>query len=133
MDTLDRAELRQLERVAAKRRFERVGVAVTLALVVGVLVLAVGVWQGWFQFSIHKDQNMANSKRVDMTFSVDEKKIDEDADAVVSEMKKLGQKAKVAIELKSHKELARWKNGCKGSRGIALDEKRGLLFVGKVL
>jgi len=38
--------------------------------------------------------------------------------------------ASVAIELKSHKELARWKNGCKGSRGIALDEKRGLLFVG---
>jgi len=38
--------------------------------------------------------------------------------------------ASVAIELKSHKEVARWKNGCKGSRGIALDEKRGLLFVG---
>jgi hypothetical protein len=36
----------------------------------------------------------------------------------------------VAIELKSHKEVARWKNGCKASRGIALDEKRGLLFVG---
>ncbi len=36
----------------------------------------------------------------------------------------------VAIELKSHKEIARWKNGCKASRGIALDEKRGLLFVG---
>jgi hypothetical protein len=38
--------------------------------------------------------------------------------------------ASVAIDLKSHKEAARWKNGCKASRGIALDEKRGLLFVG---
>jgi hypothetical protein len=38
--------------------------------------------------------------------------------------------ASVAIDLASHKEVARWTNGCKGSRGIALDEKRGLLFVG---
>jgi DNA-binding beta-propeller fold protein YncE len=36
----------------------------------------------------------------------------------------------VAIDLAKHKEAARWKNGCKASRGIALDEKRGLLFVG---
>jgi DNA-binding beta-propeller fold protein YncE len=36
----------------------------------------------------------------------------------------------VAIDLVKHKEIARWKNGCKGSRGIALDDKRGLLFVG---
>jgi DNA-binding beta-propeller fold protein YncE len=38
--------------------------------------------------------------------------------------------ATVAIDLAKHAEVARWKNGCKGSRGIALDEKRGLLFVG---
>jgi hypothetical protein len=38
--------------------------------------------------------------------------------------------ATVAIELQSHKEMARWPNGCEGSRGIALDEARGLLFVG---
>src|SRR5262249_16392820 len=38
--------------------------------------------------------------------------------------------ASVAIDLKSHKEVARWKNGCKPSRGIALEDKRGLLFVG---
>jgi hypothetical protein len=36
----------------------------------------------------------------------------------------------VAIDLAKHKEVARWKNGCKASRGIALDDKRGLLFVG---
>ncbi len=36
----------------------------------------------------------------------------------------------VAIELKTHKEVARWKNGCEGSRGIALDEAHGWLFVG---
>jgi hypothetical protein len=36
----------------------------------------------------------------------------------------------VAIDLKTHKEIARWPNGCEGSRGIALDEQRGLLFVG---
>jgi hypothetical protein len=36
----------------------------------------------------------------------------------------------VAIDLKMHKEVARWPNGCVGARGIALDEKRGLLFVG---
>jgi DNA-binding beta-propeller fold protein YncE len=35
-----------------------------------------------------------------------------------------------AIDLKTHKEVARWPNGCEGSRGIALDEQRGLLFVG---
>jgi len=38
--------------------------------------------------------------------------------------------ATVAIDLAKHAEVARWKNGCKGSRGIALDAKRALLFVG---
>lgn len=38
--------------------------------------------------------------------------------------------ATVAIDLAKHKEVARWKNGCKGSRGIALDATRALLFVG---
>ena len=36
----------------------------------------------------------------------------------------------VAIDLKSHREVARWKNGCAASRGIALDASNGLLFVG---
>ena len=36
----------------------------------------------------------------------------------------------VVLDLAKHTELARWKNGCKASRGIALDEARGLLFVG---
>ena len=36
----------------------------------------------------------------------------------------------VAIDLKSRKIVERWKNGCKGSRGIAMDAARGLLFVG---
>lgn len=35
-----------------------------------------------------------------------------------------------AIELKSHRVVAHWANGCEGARGIALDEKRGFLFVG---
>ena len=34
----------------------------------------------------------------------------------------------VAIQLKDHLIVARWPNGCRGSRGIALDEKRGFLF-----
>ena len=38
--------------------------------------------------------------------------------------------ATVVIDLAKHAEVARWKNGCKASRGIALDDKRGLLFVG---
>lgn len=38
--------------------------------------------------------------------------------------------ATVAIDLKTHKEVARWQNGCEGARGIALDEARALLFVG---
>lgn len=36
----------------------------------------------------------------------------------------------VALDLRTHREVGRWKNGCKGSRGIALDEERGFLFVG---
>jgi len=36
----------------------------------------------------------------------------------------------VAIELDKHREVARWKNGCKASRGIALDEASGWLFTG---
>lgn len=36
----------------------------------------------------------------------------------------------LAIGLKSRAIEARWPNGCAGSRGIALDEKRGFLFVG---
>jgi DNA-binding beta-propeller fold protein YncE len=34
----------------------------------------------------------------------------------------------IAIRLKDHSVVARWPNGCEGSRGIALDEKRGFLF-----
>lgn len=36
----------------------------------------------------------------------------------------------VALDVRSRAEVARWPNGCKGSRGIALDESRGFLFVG---
>jgi hypothetical protein len=36
----------------------------------------------------------------------------------------------VAIDLKSRKVSARWKNGCKGSRGVAMDDARGFLLVG---
>lgn len=35
-----------------------------------------------------------------------------------------------ALDLKTRSIVATWKNGCAGSRGIALDEKRGLLMVG---
>jgi len=34
----------------------------------------------------------------------------------------------IAIQLKDHSIVARWPNGCEGSRGIALDEKRGFLL-----
>jgi DNA-binding beta-propeller fold protein YncE len=36
----------------------------------------------------------------------------------------------VSLDLKSHARAAKWANGCKGSRGIALDESRGFLFAG---
>lgn len=36
----------------------------------------------------------------------------------------------VAIDLAKRKLVARWDNGCKGSRGLALDGARGLLLVG---
>lgn len=36
----------------------------------------------------------------------------------------------LAIDLKTKAVVARWKNLCKDSRGIALDEERGFLFVG---
>ena len=36
----------------------------------------------------------------------------------------------VAIDIKTHAIVAKWQNGCEGSRGIALDEKRWFLFVG---
>ena len=36
----------------------------------------------------------------------------------------------VAIDIKARKIAATWNNGCKGSRGIALDEARGFLFAG---
>ena len=35
-----------------------------------------------------------------------------------------------SIDLTSHKVVSIWENGCIGSRGIALDEKRGFLFSG---
>ena len=35
----------------------------------------------------------------------------------------------VAIDLKTHKVVARWKNGCEEATGMALDEERGFLFV----
>jgi DNA-binding beta-propeller fold protein YncE len=35
-----------------------------------------------------------------------------------------------AIDVTSRKVVATWDNGCSGSRGIALDEKKGFLFVG---
>ena len=36
----------------------------------------------------------------------------------------------LTLDLKTKAVLARWPNTCQGSRGIALDEKRGFLFVG---
>jgi DNA-binding beta-propeller fold protein YncE len=36
----------------------------------------------------------------------------------------------LAIDLKTRKVVSTWRNGCRGSRGIALDQKRGLLFAG---
>jgi hypothetical protein len=36
----------------------------------------------------------------------------------------------VVIDLRARAILGKWKNGCEGSRGIALDEARGHLFVG---
>src|SRR5437867_1236002 len=36
----------------------------------------------------------------------------------------------VAIDLKSRAISERWSNGCEGSRGLALDEQGGRLFVG---
>lgn len=36
----------------------------------------------------------------------------------------------VALSLEKHTELARWKNGCEQSRGIAFDAAHGWLFVG---
>jgi DNA-binding beta-propeller fold protein YncE len=36
----------------------------------------------------------------------------------------------VAIDLATHKVVATWPNGCEGSRGLALDARHGLLFVG---
>jgi len=38
--------------------------------------------------------------------------------------------ATVAIDVARRSIVATWKNGCRGSRGIALDESRGQLFVG---
>jgi DNA-binding beta-propeller fold protein YncE len=42
----------------------------------------------------------------------------------------LWKKETVTIDLKSHKILSTWPNGCEGSRGIALNETKGYLFVG---
>ena len=38
--------------------------------------------------------------------------------------------ATVAIDLRQRTIVGQWPNGCRGSRGIALDEERGFLFVG---
>ncbi len=38
--------------------------------------------------------------------------------------------ATVAIALVARKIVARWKNGCEGSRGLALDPRREIVFVG---
>jgi hypothetical protein len=36
----------------------------------------------------------------------------------------------LTVDIRNHRIAGRWPNGCKGSRGIALDEKRGFLFAG---
>jgi DNA-binding beta-propeller fold protein YncE len=36
----------------------------------------------------------------------------------------------IAIDVKRREVIARWPNGCQGSRGIALDEERGFVLVG---
>ncbi|MGE5277391.1 MAG: YncE family protein [Acidobacteriota bacterium] len=38
--------------------------------------------------------------------------------------------ATLAIGTKSRATVSRWQNGCRGSRGLALDAKRGFVFVG---
>ncbi len=42
----------------------------------------------------------------------------------------LWERTTLAIDLKSRAIVSRWPNGCRGSRGIALDADRGLLFAG---
>jgi hypothetical protein len=42
----------------------------------------------------------------------------------------LWKKDTVSIDLHNHAVVGRWKNGCDESRGIAIDEERGLLFAG---
>ena len=42
----------------------------------------------------------------------------------------LWKESTVAIDLRAHALAGSWKNGCEGSRGIAVDEARGLLFAG---
>lgn len=36
----------------------------------------------------------------------------------------------LAIDLATRKVVEQWKNGCQGARGLAIDEARGMLFVG---
>jgi hypothetical protein len=36
----------------------------------------------------------------------------------------------LALDVRHRKIVGRWSNGCKGSRGVALDEKRGFVFAG---
>jgi len=38
--------------------------------------------------------------------------------------------ATLAVDVRTRQTVARWDNGCKGSRGIALDATRGFLFAG---
>ncbi|BDG07291.1 YncE family protein [Anaeromyxobacter paludicola] len=38
--------------------------------------------------------------------------------------------ATLAIDVRARAVIARWPNGCRGARGLALDARRGLLFVG---
>lgn len=63
----------------------------TLVLLVAV-ILGVGVYQGWFQFSKETSDN-----KTSVTLSVDEAKIKADAEKAEKELKELGNKAKEKI------------------------------------
>src|SRR5690606_31035956 len=91
---------------ARPRRSRWRGIGAVLAVFL-LLILAVGFWQDWFDFSMHKEaepgavDRAAAEEQLDLTFSVKQDKISQDLQQLQKGTTKLVQQATTAAELES--------------------------------
>ncbi|MGH7128549.1 MAG: hypothetical protein ACREJB_10280 [Planctomycetaceae bacterium] len=84
----------------AKNRTSGLRVGLIVFLVVGLCFLLLGFWRGWFALSADSE-NAPGPNETDITFTVDEGQIKQDAGAVTDDLKEARQTVEAVAETES--------------------------------